>query len=60
MMKVVFLCVLLLSIGSCLPYVEQMLLANSMIVGKDDQTDLLNWECNVCGSENRPLHAHYI
>lgn len=60
MMKVVFLCALLLSIGSCLPYVEQMLLANSMIVGKDDHSDLVNWECNVCEAENRPLHSHYI
>jgi len=59
-MKVVFLCALLLSIGTCLPYVEQMLLANSMIVGKDDHSDLVNWECNVCEAENRPLRSHYI
>jgi hypothetical protein len=50
----------LVSLACSLPYVEQMLLANSMIVGKDDQTDLLNWECNVCESNNRPIHAHYI
>jgi hypothetical protein len=43
-----------------LPYVEQMLLANSMIVGKEDHLDLINWECNVCDNTNRPLHAHYI
>jgi len=54
------LCALLLSIGTCLPYVEQMLLANSMIVGKDDHSDLVNWECNVCEAENRPLRSHYI
>ena len=57
----------LLVIGLCLffltcslPYVEQMLLANSMIVGRDDQLDLINWDCNVCDGTNRPLHAHYI
>ena len=37
-----------------------MLLSNSMIVGKEDQSDLINWECNVCDPSNRPLHAHYI
>lgn len=37
------ICLLLLSIASCLPYVEQMCLANSMIVGKEDQSDLVNW-----------------
>lgn len=51
-----------LLIISCLtlPYVDQMLLANSMIVGKDDQQDLINWECNVCDGTNKPIHAHYI
>lgn len=50
----------LIAMAIALPYVEQMLLANSMIVGKDDQLDLINWECNVCDSSNRPLHSHYI
>lgn len=50
----------LIAMALALPYVEQMLLANSMIVGKDDQLDLINWECNVCDSSNRPLHSHYI
>ena len=55
---VVGLCFLALTVS--LPYVEQMLLANSMIVGKDDHSDLVNWECNVCDGTNRPLHYHYI
>lgn len=50
----------LIAMALALPYVEQMLLANSMIVGRDDQLDLINWECNVCDSTNRPLHSHYI
>lgn len=56
----VLLCVLLVGLCVSLPYVEQMLLANSMIVGREDQLDLINWECNVCDSSNRPLHSHYI
>jgi hypothetical protein len=52
--------VALLTLTFSLPYVEQMLLANSMIVGRDDHSDLLNWDCNVCDSSNKPLHAHYI
>ena len=51
---------LLVALTVALPYTEQMLLANSMIVGRDDQLDLINWECNVCEESNRPLHAHYI
>ena len=46
-MKLLVLVLLITAILS-LPYVEQMLLANSMIVGRDDQLDLINWECNVC------------
>jgi hypothetical protein len=59
-MKAFIVCLILVTLGSCLPYVEQMLLANSMIVGRDDLDDLANWDCNVCDSTNRPLHAHYI
>lgn len=58
-MKFVVL-VALLSLALSLPYVEQMLLSNSMIVGREDQSDLLNWDCNVCDATNKPLHAHYI
>jgi len=53
-----FACLLASSLA--LPYVDQMLLSNSMIVGREDQLDLVNWECVVCDSSNRPLHAHYI
>jgi hypothetical protein len=59
-MKILSLTLCLLALATSLPYVEQMLLANSMIVGRDDQQDLVNWECNVCENSNRPLHAHYI
>jgi hypothetical protein len=60
LMKVLLGLVCLLALASALPYVDQMLLANSMIVGRDDGLDLLNWECNVCDPSNRPLHAHFI
>ena len=46
-MKIIVV-VLLIAIASALPKDEQMLLSNSMIVGRDDQQDLINWECNVC------------
>jgi len=59
-MKLLLVCLCFLALAASLPYVEQMLLANSMIVGKDDQSDLVNWECNVCDNTNRPLYAHYI
>ena len=58
-MKLVILLVLAITALS-LPYVEQMTLANSLLVGRDDMMDLLNWECKVCDSTNKPLHAHYI
>ena len=58
-MKVISIA-LLLTLVCSLPHVEQMLLANSMIVGRDDHLDLINWECNVCDESNRPLHAHNI
>lgn len=59
-MKAALVCLFLISLSAALPYVEQMLLANSMIVGRDDNLDLINWDCNVCLPENRPLHSHYI
>jgi hypothetical protein len=59
-MKVFIVVVALLALACALPYVEQRLLANSMIVGKDDESDLLNWECNVCDASSQPIHAHYI
>lgn len=59
-MKVVVACLFLISLSAALPYVEQMLLANSMIVGREDHQDLVNWDCNVCAPENKPLHSHYI
>jgi hypothetical protein len=43
LMKVLLGLVCLLALASALPYVDQMLLANSMIVGRDDGLDLLNW-----------------
>ena len=60
-MKSLLLLVVLLSwSATSLPYLEQMLLANSMIVGRDDAQDLIDWDCNVCDPSNRPLHSHYI
>lgn len=37
------------AIAMSIPYDDQMALANSLIVGRDDYSDLFNWECKVCG-----------
>ena len=59
-MKLILLALTLLALVCAIPHDDQMLLANSMIVGRDDQMDLINWECVVCNTTNKPLHAHYI
>jgi hypothetical protein len=43
-----------------LPYDDQMTLANSLIVGRDDASDLFSWTCKVCDASNKPVHAHII
>lgn len=43
-----------------LPYEDQMALTNSLIVGRDDQSDLYSWTCKVCDSSNKPMHAHIV
>lgn len=50
----------LASIVVGLPYEDQMALANSLIVGRDDQSDLYSWTCKVCDASNKPTHAHII
>lgn len=43
-----------------IPYKDQIALANSLIVGRDDQSDLYQWVCKVCDASNQPIHAHII
>jgi hypothetical protein len=50
----------LVILSTALPYADQMALANSLIVGRDDESDLYNWECKVCDASNKPKHAHFI
>ena len=50
----------LIFLALSIPYEDQMTLANSLIVGRDDYSDLFNWECKVCGSTNKPIHTHPI
>ena len=50
----------LVTLSVALPYADQMSLANSLIVGKDDESDLANWDCKVCDASNKPTHAHFI
>ena len=44
----------------CPPPPPLMALANSLIVGRDDQSDLYEWVCKACEPSNKPLHAHII
>ena len=49
-----------IGLTACIPYDDQMTLASSLIVGRDDQSDLYNWDCKVCDPSNKPIHAHII
>ena len=59
-MKLLLVGLFLVVLACSLPEIDQMLLANSMVVGRENENDLVNWECNVCAPVNKPLHAHYI
>lgn len=49
-----------IALVASIPYEDQITLANSLIVGRDDYSDLYNWECKVCDSSNKPIHTHPI
>lgn len=49
---------LVAALSVCLPVIDQMLLTNSLIVGRTE--DLIHWICKVCDDSNKPLHSHYI
>lgn len=51
---------LVIYVATAIPYEDQMALANSLIVGREDQSDLFEWTCKVCDASNRPIHAHII
>jgi hypothetical protein len=59
MNRLIFLTFLIFFVVS-LPYDDQMTLTNSLIVGRDDASDLFNWTCKVCDASNKPVHAHII
>jgi hypothetical protein len=59
-MKTTLAFLALIFIVSSLPYRDQMALANSLIVGRDDQSDLVEWTCKVCDASNKPVHSHII
>lgn len=50
----------LLYLAVSLPYEDQMALANSLLVGRDDLSDLYEWNCKVCDNSNKPIHSHFI
>lgn len=53
-----FLLALIAAITAALSYKDQMLLTNSLIVGRKE--DLIYWICKVCDDSNKPRHSHYI
>jgi len=59
MIKAIIL-VTLAVLAVSIPYEDQMTLASSLIVGRDSFEDLFNWQCKVCDSTNKPIHAHPI
>jgi hypothetical protein len=46
-----------LAIAFCLPFADQVSLANSLIVSRDDDKA---WICKVCDDTNKPLHSHFV
>lgn len=59
-MKALSVFLVLLYVATSLPHEDQMALANSLIVGRDDLSDLYTWTCKVCDASNKPIHAHII
>lgn len=57
-MRILFVLAVVLATVMALPYYDQMVLANSLIVGRSDELEL--WNCKVCDASNKPIHAHYI
>lgn len=55
-----FILLALVCLAASLPYEDQMTLTNSLIVGRDDLSDLYEWTCKVCDPSNKPKHAHIV
>lgn len=53
-MKTTLVFLIAVALAAALPYEDQMALTNSLIVGRDDQSDLIEWSCKVCDPSNRP------
>jgi hypothetical protein len=51
------LCALVLAINA-LPFNDQVVLANSLVVGRNEDLEL--WICATCDESNKPLHAHNV
>lgn len=51
------LCALIMALNA-LPWNDQVVLANSLIVGRSEDLEL--WICATCDDSNRPIHSHYI
>ena len=54
---ILLLCAMFIAINA-LPWNDQVVLANSLIVGREE--DLAMWFCATCDDSNKPIHAHYV
>ncbi len=57
-MKSIIVFLIFISMVATLPYPDQMTLANSLQVGRQEDVDM--WQCSVCGAQNKPIHSHVI
>jgi len=60
MKSIIVFTLTLLHLAVTLPYEDQMALANSLLVGRDDLSDLYEWNCKVCDNSNKPIHSHVV
>ncbi len=58
-LKIFILCAIF-ALALSLPRDDQLTLASSLIVGRDSYDDLFAWNCKVCDTMNKPIHAHVI
>lgn len=59
-MKAFIILASILCLSAAIPYEDQMALTNSLIVGRADQSDVIEWVCKTCDASNKPIHSHII
>ncbi len=59
-MKILIFFTLCFFISVSLPEIDQLCLANSLIVGKSNDANLYLWSCKVCDEKNKPKYSYFI